>query len=43
MEELKKRLNECIDLYGLQDKRTLEVSQQLDKLIVQKMKEGKNK
>lgn len=43
MEELKEKLNACIYLYGLQDKRTLEASQQLDKLIVEEMKEGKNK
>lgn len=43
MEELKKRLNECIDLYGLQDERTLKISRELDKLIVEKMKEGKDK
>jgi hypothetical protein len=42
MEELKKKLNECVALYGLRDERTLEISQKLDELIVQKMKEGKN-
>lgn len=42
MEKLKKKLREYIDLYGLSDKRTIEISQKLDELIVQKMKEGKN-
>jgi hypothetical protein len=42
MEKLKKKLREYIDLYGLSDKRTIEISQKLDELIVQEMKEGEN-
>ncbi|MGL4730351.1 MAG: Spo0E family sporulation regulatory protein-aspartic acid phosphatase [Clostridium sp.] len=33
MEKLKKALYKNIDLYGLQDKRTLEVSEKLNKLV----------
>lgn len=38
MEELRERLYKCIDLYGMQDKRTFEISKKLDKLIVKEMK-----
>ncbi|WP_243124451.1 aspartyl-phosphate phosphatase Spo0E family protein [Clostridium sp. AWRP] len=41
MDVLKEKLNKYIDLYGRLDKRTLEVSQELDKLIVKEMKDGK--
>lgn len=42
MEKLKEKLREYIDLYGLSDEKTIKISQKLDELIVQKMKEGKN-
>ncbi|MFL0197324.1 aspartyl-phosphate phosphatase Spo0E family protein [Clostridium sp. WILCCON 0269] len=41
IEVLKEKMYSYIDLYGRLDKRTLEVSQELDKLIVKEMKEGK--
>lgn len=37
MEGLKEKLYRCINKYGLQDKRTIKVSEQLDKLIVKEM------
>ncbi|MCC9296529.1 aspartyl-phosphate phosphatase Spo0E family protein [Clostridium sp. WLY-B-L2] len=43
MEKLKEKLREYIDLYGLSDERTIEISQELDELIVQKMKEHEDK
>lgn len=43
MDVLKEKLDKYIALYGCLDKRTLEVSQELDKLIVKEMKEGKDK
>lgn len=41
-EEVRNELNNYIKLYGLSDKRTINKSQELDKLIVieQKMKRG---
>ncbi|CAB1249715.1 aspartyl-phosphate phosphatase Spo0E family protein [Clostridium sp. MT-14] len=39
MEDLKEELNRCISLYGLLDERTIKISQKLDELIVQKLKE----
>jgi hypothetical protein len=38
--ELRELLNKYTEIYDLLDRRTLEISQKLDKLIVQKMKEG---
>ncbi|MBV4423446.1 aspartyl-phosphate phosphatase Spo0E family protein [Clostridium tyrobutyricum] len=43
MEKLRKKLNEYVELYGPLDNRTLEISQKLDKLIVEKMKGEKSK
>ncbi|MEY7998643.1 aspartyl-phosphate phosphatase Spo0E family protein [Clostridium sp. Mt-5] len=43
MEQLKEKLNRYVALYGPLDKRTLEVSREVDKLIVEKMREGKDK
>ncbi|MFL0196438.1 aspartyl-phosphate phosphatase Spo0E family protein [Clostridium sp. WILCCON 0269] len=43
IESLKEKMYSYIDLYGRLDKRTLEVSQELDKLIVEEMKGGKKK
>lgn len=40
MENLRQKLYKYIELYGTLDKRTIEVSQKLDKLIVEKMKGG---
>ncbi|WP_373899311.1 aspartyl-phosphate phosphatase Spo0E family protein [Haloimpatiens sp. FM7315] len=34
MEQLREKLYKCIELYGLRDKRTMQISKQLDKLIV---------
>lgn len=42
-EALRKKLNKYIILYGPLDKRTLEVSQELDKLIAEEMNGGKKK
>lgn len=41
--ELRELLNKYTEIYDLLDRRTLEISQKLDKLIVEKMKEDKNK
>ncbi|MCY6958833.1 aspartyl-phosphate phosphatase Spo0E family protein [Clostridium brassicae] len=38
MEQLKEKLYKYMELYGNLDSRTVEVSQELDKLIVKKMK-----
>ncbi|AUM92707.1 sporulation protein Spo0E [Clostridium botulinum] len=37
MEELRQKLYKFIEQYGLLDKRTIEVSQKLDKLIIKNM------
>ncbi|MBV4415121.1 aspartyl-phosphate phosphatase Spo0E family protein [Clostridium tyrobutyricum] len=42
MEKLRKKLNQYVELYGPLDNRTLEISQKLDKLIVEKMKGEKS-
>lgn len=42
MEELREKMHEYIELYGPLDKRTIEVSQELDKYIVADMK-GRSK
>ncbi|WP_286910690.1 aspartyl-phosphate phosphatase Spo0E family protein [Clostridium sp. UBA1652] len=41
MKELKEKLNAYVSKYGLLDPRTLEVSQQVDVLVVQAMRGGK--
>lgn len=33
MDEMKARLNKYIEMYGLMDKRTINLSQELDKII----------
>ncbi|WP_207746454.1 aspartyl-phosphate phosphatase Spo0E family protein [Clostridium tyrobutyricum] len=42
IEKLRKKLNEYVELYGPLDNRTLEISQKLDKLIVEQMKGDSN-
>ncbi|WP_254904640.1 aspartyl-phosphate phosphatase Spo0E family protein [Clostridium tyrobutyricum] len=42
IEKLRKKLNQYVELYGPLDNRTLEISQKLDKLIVEKMKGEKS-
>jgi hypothetical protein len=42
IEKLREKLNEYVELYGPLDNRTLEISQKLDKLIVEKMKGDSN-
>ena len=41
-EAARDKLHQCIKLYDLSDIRTLEASQELDKLIVEEMKEEKD-
>lgn len=41
MEELRQKLYNCIEQYGNLDERTVQVSQELDKLIVANMKGAK--
>lgn len=41
MEALREKLHKYINLYGPLDARTIDVSQQLDKLIVEAMKGAK--
>ncbi|MFL0198414.1 aspartyl-phosphate phosphatase Spo0E family protein [Clostridium sp. WILCCON 0269] len=43
IEDVREKLHEYISLYGELDKRTLQVSEELDELIAKKMKEGKKK
>lgn len=38
MEELRQKLYNCIEQYGNTDERTVQVSQELDKLVVADMK-----
>ena len=38
MKELREKLNEAIDEYGLTDKRTVAISQELDKVVCQAQK-----
>jgi Spo0E like sporulation regulatory protein len=42
MKKLKEKLNEYVSKYGLLDPRTLEVSQQVDALVVQAMRGRKD-
>lgn len=42
IEKLRKKLNQYVELYGLLDNRTLEISKKMDKLIVEKMKGDSN-
>lgn len=39
IDNLKTELNQCIDLYGLSDERTISKSQEFDKLIVEEQKD----
>ncbi|MFL0198323.1 aspartyl-phosphate phosphatase Spo0E family protein [Clostridium sp. WILCCON 0269] len=41
IEAVREKLHQYITLYGEQDKRTLQVSEELDELIAKKMKEEK--
>ncbi|MFL0197799.1 aspartyl-phosphate phosphatase Spo0E family protein [Clostridium sp. WILCCON 0269] len=41
IENVREKLHEYVTLYGESDKRTLQVSEELDELIAKKMKEGK--
>lgn len=40
MEELRQKLYNCIEQYGKLDERTVQVSQELDKLIVKEMEKN---
>lgn len=40
MEELREKLHHCIEQYGNLDERTVQVSQELDKLIVKEMEKN---
>jgi|GEM_PF-1272578 len=43
MEELRERMYQYIELYGITDPRTVEISQQLDIPIVEEQRELNNK
>ena len=38
MEELREKLHQAIDKYGISDERTIAISQELDKLIYKKQR-----